>query len=402
MKTRFDVAVVGGGASGLAAAISAARRGARTVICERLPRLGRKILATGGGRCNLSNLDLTCAHYTSSSKPLVSAVLSRFGPDRIHEFFGGLGLETIEEEGRIFPVTNQAATVLKVLEMEIRRLNVALELGFETVDLKPDDAGFVLTAGDGRGVASTMVILAGGGRAYPALGSNGSCYALARRLGHHIVPPVPSAVPLLAKDRMCHMLQGQRVKAKATAVVGGETARSAAGDVLFAPYGLSGTAVLDVSESLSIALNREGRTDTAVILDLVPFLSLGNLTTHFAKRLASGWAPEDLISGILPEKFGAVASGLLTSPVRDHDKAAEALAAELKRKRLRIFGTRGWNEAEFTSGGIDASEVRPRTLESKLQKGVYLAGEILDVQGTRGGYNLAWAWASGSIAGLTE
>ena len=156
--------------------------------------------------------------------------------------------------------------------------------------------------------------------------------------------------------------------------------------------------MLDVSESLSIALHRENSTDAAVVLDLVPFLTKEALAAEFRKRLKAGWAADDLAAGFLPGKFAPVIRGLLPGGRRD-EAAARDLASALKEKRFAVHGTRGWNEAEFTSGGVDARDVDPRSLESTLRKGLYFAGEILDVQGRRGGFNLAWAWASGIVAG---
>ncbi|HEX2695827.1 MAG TPA: aminoacetone oxidase family FAD-binding enzyme [Acidobacteriota bacterium] len=400
MPKRFDVAVVGGGAAGLVAAICAARRGDSAVVCERMPRLGKKILVTGGGRCNLTNEELSPAAFTSTSPGLVGSVLGRFGKEDIRSFFKGLGLETYSEGGRVFPTTNQASSVLKVLEMEIGRLGVAVELGFEVTLIGHSGTSFSIEGRDGRRLEALSVILAGGGLSYPALGSNGSAYELAGRFGHRLVTPVPSAVPVLAKDRMCHFLQGQRVRAAAVALVGEEPAGRAEGEVLFTQYGLSGTAVLDVSESLSIAIHREDRADSALVLDLVPFMSAEALAAEFRRRVKADWPAGDLAAGILPDKFAPVISAMAAESGRGQGDAEAKLAAGLKAKRFSVSGTRGWNEAEFTSGGVDAREVDPRTLESKARPGLFLAGEMLDVQGGRGGYNLAWAWASGHVAGL--
>jgi predicted Rossmann fold flavoprotein len=402
MTKRCDVALVGGGAAGLAAAISVSRRGSSVILCDRMPRLGKKILATGGGRCNLSNEDLSPAAFTSTSRNIVLSVFDHFGGEDIRGFFKGLGLEMYSEEGRIFPVTNQATSVLKLIEAEIRRLAVGVELGFEAVEIRKGEDHFAIASGDGRRVEAGSVILAGGGKSYPALGSNGSAYRLAQAFGHLLIPPVPSAVPVLIRDRMCHALQGTKVRAKATAIVEGKPAQTAEGEVLFTQYGLSGPAVLDVSESLSVALNRDGLTNAGLVLDLVPFLPRNALAARFQKRIKDGWAAEDLTAGILPDRFSAVIPGMILPAHRDPGEAAASLAAALKEKRFNVHGTRGWNEAEFTSGGVDTREVDPRTLESKIQKGLYFAGEILDVQGKRGGFNLAWAWASGYVAGLME
>ena len=399
MPTCFDVAVVGGGAAGLTAAISASRAGRTVVLCDRMLRLGKKILITGGGRCNLMNEDLSSKYYTSTAPGLVDGVLAAFGKKAIRGFFSGLGLELVSEEGRIFPATNQASSVLKVLEIEVRRLLVAVELSFDAVAVKRSRSGFAIEAGPDRCLEARRVILAGGGKAYPALGSNGSGYSLARSLGHHIVPPVPSAVPLLVSDPMCHSLQGQKMRSRASALIDGKPAASAEGEVLFTQYGLSGTAVLDVSESLSIAFHRAPKGKAVLSLDLVPFLSRDALAAEIIRRMKSGWAEADLLSGLLPEKFASLIPQFLAKGEADAKKRALGMVDKLKDKRFSIQGTRGWNEAEFTSGGVDAREVDPETLESKHFKGLFFAGEILDVQGRRGGYNLAWAWASGFVAG---
>ena len=402
MLKSYDVAVVGGGAAGLVAAISAGRRGRSVVICDRMPRLGKKLLTTGGGRCNLLNENLVPEAFTTTSRELVASVFGRFGKEAIRGFFKDLGLEMVSEVARVFPAANQAASVLEVLELEVRRLGVAVEVGFEVSRVERAGASFILGATEGRKIEARSVIVAGGGKSYPALGSNGSAYGLAEGFGHRIVLPVPSAVPVLVKDKMCHLLQGQKVRARATSEIGGSAVQSAEGEILFTQYGLSGTAALDVSESLSIALNRDGKTNAAIILDLVPFMMKEELAAEFSRRMKDSWADGDLAAGILPEKFGSVVRELVSKGRREPGAAARALAAALKEKRFFVQGTRGWNEAEFTCGGVDAREVDPGTLESRFRKGLYLAGEVLDVQGGRGGFNLAWAWASGFVAGLAS
>lgn len=408
MRDNPDLAVVGAGAAGLAAAISAARRGASVIILERLPWIGKKLLATGGGRCNLLNERLAAAAFSATDPGLVPSILERFGVREIRAFFEGLGLRLqTDESGRVYPATNQAASVLKVLELETARLGIVVETRFDVERIESASGRFRIGAADGRKAEARGVVLTGGGRSYPALGSNGSGHGLAASFGHRIVKPVPSAVPLLVKVRMCHFLQGQRMRVRIEARIGGRRAQEAEGELLFAQYGLSGTAVLDVSESLSIALNREGREDTTVVVDFLPFMSEEEAAAELTHRLAAGWAPKDLVSGWLPEKFSLFMPLLLgelgDGPGKRIDAgSARRLASMLKAREFQVQGTRGWNEAEFTSGGVDAGEVKPGTLESKLRRGLYLAGEVLDVQGGRGGFNLAWAWASGFVAGLAE
>jgi hypothetical protein len=389
---RFSVAILGGGAGGIAAAISAARAGKKVVICERLGRLGKKILASGNGRCNLLNENLNESFYNPSARNLVKSIFAKFGKDDILKLFNSLGLKTYSEEGRIFPVTNQSSSVLKVLEMELKRLSVSIELNFEVALIKGDKGGFILMSKTGE-ISCDALIISSGGKSYPALGSDGSVYKMAASLGHKVIEVVPTAVALTVKDPLCHILQGQKIFASANAVIAGKTAAQAKGEVLFTKYGLSGTAILDVSREISVAINRLGSKGAVVTLDMVPFMSEAELSLELDRRIKAKFTPEEMTAGLLPNKFGTALEGLLKT------KDVAAISKALKTREFHITGTRGWNEADFTAGGVDVSEVAPETLESRLKKKLYFAGEILDVDGCRGGYNLAWAWASGYVAG---
>jgi len=392
---KFDIAVIGGGAAGIVAAISAGRNAKNVVICEKIPRLGKKILISGAGRCNISNLDLSEAHYNPRSRELVKSVFSRFGREKIENFFSGLGLKLCSEGSRVFPVTDQAASVLKVLEDELKNLKVAVELDFEVSGIAGSAKGFTLKSKNSKSILCDTVIITGGGKTYPSLGSDGSCYDLAKAFGHKIIEPVPSAVPLLVKDSFCHLLQGQKIQCTAKAIIDGKEKAQTEGELLFTKYGLSGTAILDISEDISIAINRLAKKLVQVSVDMVPFMSADELTEEISRRINKGSAPENLAIGILPNKFSLVFKDLFRGA------SVEKIVDTLKGKKFDITGLKGWNEAEFTAGGIDIEGVKKDTLESKLKKGVYFAGEVLDVNGERGGYNLAWAWASGFVAGLT-
>jgi len=383
MKNLYSAAIIGGGAAGIVAAISAKRKGASVVICEKMPRLGKKILASGNGRCNLLNDALDETRYNNAARHLVKSVFLKFGRNEILSFFKELGLEVYSDLGRIFPVTNQAASVLKVLEMELERLLIPVKLNFEVTGISESKGDFVIKSKSGEEVESKSVIIAGGGRSYPALGSDGSAYRLAERFGHSILEPVPAAVPIVVKDPLCHILQGQKISANAKAIVDEKTAARASGELLFTKYGLSGTAILDISEEISVAINRDKKKNVFVILDTVPFMDEDALKDELSKRRRKALAPENILTGILP--------GKLCIAFKD--------APDLKERRFKVSCTRGWNEAEFTAGGVNVKEIDDKTLESKLKKGLYFAGEVLDVNGKRGGYNLAWAWASGFIAG---
>ncbi|MDD5226350.1 MAG: aminoacetone oxidase family FAD-binding enzyme, partial [Candidatus Omnitrophica bacterium] len=305
--THYDVIVIGGGAAGIMAAITAKRQGASVLVCEKMPKTGKKLLITGDGRCNLLNDTLNPSFYNSGSEALVRSVLGQFGKEAMLEFFKELGLATYADEaGRIFPVTNQAASVLKVLEMELERLKVTIDLGCEIKNIRVAKNGFEISAGSGERETGRKVILCAGGKSYPALGADGNGYALAAMFGHKIIEPVPSTVPLLVKDPWCHSLQGQKLRVSVTSRIRGKETRTASGELLFTQYGLSGTAVLDVSDEISVALNRDHETNVSVIVDLIPFMDEKELTAELSGKLTRGIARENLAEGLLPHKVSGL------------------------------------------------------------------------------------------------
>ncbi len=388
--------VVGGGAAGIFAAISKGRSGEPVIICEKTQQIGRKILASGSGRCNLLNDDFNEKFYNPPARPLIKSVFEKFGKLEILNLFKSLGLEVYSQDGRIFPVTNQAASVLKVLEMELKRLSVPIEYNFNFSGLSFLKHAILVLSKSGKTIECQKVIITGGGKSYPAFGSDGSIYEIARQLGHTIVEPIPSTVPLVVKDRLCYFLQGQRIFAEARSLIEGKQGDVVRGELLFTKYGLSGSCILDVSDAISAAINRYKKTDVAVSIDMVPFMDPEHLKSELDKRRRTKLPDEEMLVGILPNKFGAALKYLFEKD------DTEVIVDSLKNRRFKVSGTRGWNEAEFTSGGVNVDEVCIGTLESKIKNGVYFAGEVLDVDGKRGGYNLGWAWASGFVAGLTR
>ncbi len=294
--------VIGGGAAGICAAISKGRQGEPVIICEKMPHLGKKLQASGNGRCNLLNDNLSEEFYNPDGRDLVKSVFDKFGKPEIFNLFKSLGLEIYSQDGRIFPVTNQATSVSKVLEMELRRLSVPIEYNFDCSELSFSNRGILISAKDGRTKECQKVIIAGGGKTYPAFGSDGSTYEIARQLGHIIVEPVPSAVPLVVKDGLCQLLQGQKIFAGAKSIIEGKEDNEVRGELLFTKYGLSGSCILDVSEAISIAINRQHKTEVYVSIDMVPFMTMKQLSNELERRTRAKLPAEEMLVGILSNK----------------------------------------------------------------------------------------------------
>ncbi|MDD4183465.1 MAG: aminoacetone oxidase family FAD-binding enzyme, partial [Candidatus Omnitrophica bacterium] len=341
----YDIAIIGAGPAGITASIGAAFLKKNVILLEKQNSIGRKISVCGAGRCNFLNEKLNESFYNSQAQKFVKSVFDQFGKNEILEFFDKLGLKYYSQEGRFFPVTNQAASVLKILEIWVKKLIIPVELGFEVIEVVKDKDSFIIKSKNSQKVNCKKIIFAAGGKAYPALGSSLSLYAMAAKFGHRIVTPVPAAVPLVVKDQFCHFLQGQKISSKVKCIIDGKIACEADGEVLFTKYGLSGTAILDISEEASLAINRYNK-NVKIEVDMAPFIEKETLEAELVQRLIKGFSAEDLIAGILPNKFAKA----LKAPLEE--KNIKAIVSALKGKAFNVLGTRGWNEAEFTSGGI--------------------------------------------------
>ncbi len=416
MKTR--VAVIGGGASGLTAAITAAREGAEVTLLERGHLLGRKILASGAGRCNLTNSKILPEHYHCGQKNFVKEALARFKAREILAFFSNLGLLTVEEpDGRIFPRCDKAAAVLDVLKAELERLSVKVLLLTDAAAIRPIKEGFLVqtqpgpapwqkTQADPQSAGEfrfDRVILACGGTSYPALGAGEKAYDLAKSLGHSVTPPSPALVPLCVKDHAWKHLQGLRLQAAIQVFSQGRVISRSQGEVLFTDYGLSGPVVLDVSREAVLAL-RQGAVQGS--LNLFPEFSPPGLKSMLLARWAAkAQRPlKDFFLGIFPSQLaGAINDTLGIDSSRTLDSLGNDVLTRLislvSDWRFEISGARPWSEAMATAGGVDTLEVDPKTFESRKVPGLFLTGEMLDVDGDSGGFNLHFAWASGLSAG---
>jgi predicted Rossmann fold flavoprotein len=397
-----DILVVGGGASGLMAAIASARQGCRVVVAERLPRVAQKLLATGNGRCNLSNTDMSLRHYRGEEAWL-SQVFGQMGAQETLGLFESMGLVTAADpDGRVFPLTRQSATVVDILRAECRHLGVEEKTGFEAAGISQEAGGFLVRSTGGGLIKACCVVLCTGGRAGP--GSEGSGYRLARMLGHRINPLFPCLVQIRLNLPGIQSLKGIRMQASVSLIRGDAPFRTEEGEILWTEDGLSGIPVLNLSRWIQDTA-RSGRK-TALRLDLFPDFSPGRLHALLdgrSKNLGYRTAGESLIGLIHKRLIPFILDRTRMNPETHVSRAGRAwtdrLAESLKMWDLVISGTRSWTEAQVTAGGVDTGEVDPRTMESLKTPGFYLAGELLDVDGECGGYNLQWAWTSGWIAG---
>jgi predicted Rossmann fold flavoprotein len=414
METKFDLVIIGGGAAGIIAAISAKRQFPQRKICliDRTFTLGRKILVSGAGRCNITNINLDRdykSRYYGADPQFIEQVFTKFGYQQIMDFFHELGIETYVERktsiGKVFPITDSAKNVVAILEDELHLLDIQIRLNTEVTGIKKTNTTFTVTTNNGV-FESQKLIVATGGMTYPALGANGSSYSLLKKLGHTIQEPVPAALPLTAKDPLCHELQGVKLEAQVTSIIDGKAIKTKTDDVMFAQYGLSGPAILNVSREISLHCNREKQGGTEIAINFFPNKSLQEATTYMTKI----WQARPLKTieksfwGLFPAKVSAAILKTINIPI---DKSVKDLSENEKQSimkrfveyKIKISGTRGWNEAEFTAGGVETNEVNAATLESKIVPGLYFCGEILNVDGDIGGFNLSWAWSSGWIAG---
>jgi len=381
------------------AAIAAARGGAKVRLWEKYHSLGRKLLATGNGRCNFTNRDLALKHFHAPVPAVTDMVLLQFELKRTLEFFQELGIEYYcDARGRYFPRSNEAPSVLLVLEREMEQLGVEVNLHCEIVGLKKNKAGFLLHQ-RGESHQAQAVILTCGGAAAPQLGGGEGGYQLAGQLGHNITPIRPALASLELEGNWFHKLQGIRLDMDLTVLEGSKKMLQLIDEGLFTKYGLSGPLALKSSRLLG-----EGRKQC--FLNFIPGQAGPEMICFLAKRArsVSSRPVQELFNGLLPQKIGQMlVRESKIDPEKDLDRLAESeikkLAANLTAWPVKIKAIRPFKEAQVTVGGVDLHEVIPGTLGSKKIPGLYFAGEILDVDGDTGGYNLQWAWSSGYVAG---
>lgn len=400
------VVVVGGGAAGLMAAIAAAKQGAKVTLLEKNKQVGKKILVTGNGRCNLTNRDQSPDHYRSAEPDFAAQVLSRVGMQDILKKFTEFGIFTKNRNGYLYPYSDQAASVAEVLRLEAEHRGVKLALNTEAQAITWEENSFRVQT-EGWSYPADAVILTCGSKAAPETGSDGGGYRLAESLGHRIIKPLPALVQLRCKEKFYEKLAGVRMDARVELYTEERLLASDQGEVQFTKNGISGIPVFQVSRYAVRALDA-GKKVRAV-LNLMPMFDEAQFLTFLKDRAEknSYKTGEQFLTGLFPAKTSACVlerSGLGKSRKKAGDWT-DAEFAKLTRTvtqfETEITGSGDFTQAQVCSGGADTREVNPDTMESRKVPGLYLAGELLDVDGACGGYNLQWAWSSGWLAGMS-
>ena len=398
------VLVVGGGAAGMIAAIAARRHGAEVTILERNDRVGKKILATGNGRCNYTNINLSINNYHGSNPKFAYSFISRFGVDETIDFFERLGIAPIvENDGRVFPLSLQSSSVLDVLRFELEDLGIETMLDSHVVDIKKEKE-FVVTLKNGNKIYGDRLILTTGGNAAPATGSDGNGYRLAQGLGHSMETIFPGLVQLELDGDLFKQVNGVKFPGVAGLYEGDRLIREDDGDILFTNYGISGPPILQLSRTALEYLNNGTNIDLRI--SIIHTKNQHELYEYLQYRFA--FMQRKTVEVAL---IGLINKRLIIPVLReveiDKDKQIahisneemERLSIILTNLKFSIIGSRSWRDAQITAGGISTDEIDNLTIESKLVEGLFFAGEIVDIDGDCGGFNLQWAWSSGYIAG---
>lgn len=404
----FDIIVVGAGPAGLVAAGHAAELGAKVLILEKMRSEGRKLLITGKGRCNITNaapIGEFITHVFPNGKFLRNAFSQFFSKD-ILQLLEKNGLESVlERGGRYFPATDKSLDVLRALLKWVNEAGVEIRCGHRVEKLVVENSAIVGVKSNGEYFAAKKVILATGGKSYPATGSTGDGYELARQVGHTIEKPIPALVPLETKGSVAQNLQGLNLKnVKAVIWVDGKKAGEDFGEMIFTHFGLSGPIILTLSRIAVAALQNNKKVE--ITIDLKPALDeqkldmrlIRDLNEHGKKQIGNifrEWLPASMIPVFIellqldPEKECHQVTGNERKQIRNL----------MKNLRFEVSHNRSFKEAIITAGGIVTSEISPKSMESKLISGLYFAGEIIDVDAETGGYNLQIAYSTGWLAG---
>ena len=406
MKKQWDILIIGGGASGLMAAIAAATNGAKVGILEKSDRVGKKILATGNGRCNLTNINMNPRFFHSNNRKFIKGPLNSFDVNTTLDFFEYLGLAyKVEDNSKVYPKSDQASSVLDILRYRLEELGVKEFCNAEVVDIEKKSNEFSIRLKDGRMFKTDKVIIATGGSAAPQFGSDGNGHTLAKSLGHRITDVFPALVQLKLKADFLKFLKGVKFIGGASVIYNNGILRKEDGEILFTDYGISGPPILQLSRMAAEKLHKNQRV--YIELDMFPNMDVEELTNLLQIRLAYhpkrplNFAFVSLINKrMIPVILkNAGITDIHKKCIKVNKDEIKSIIGILKNWQIEIIGTQNWRNAQVTAGGVDLRDINPNTMESKLIPNLYIVGEVLDVDGDCGGFNLQWAWSTGYIAG---
>jgi hypothetical protein len=396
----FDCAIIGAGASGMMAAVMAGRNGGRVLLVEHEKKAGKKLLATGNGKCNFTNAYMDQSCYRGEESLL--AVLEQFPKEATISFFHEIGIYPHEKKGYYYPSSGQAASVVEAFERELSRLRVDVRLETGVRSIKKE-AGVFLMETDAGNFRAKTVIFATGLLASPKLGSDGSAFDMIKGFGHHFTRLVPALCGFYAEGMNFSQVAGVRCDAGVTIFVDGEEITKDTGELQWTDYGISGIPVFQVSRFASVGLSKKQSVEASI--RFLPEISAEALEEELRFRLTRSdnrIPAQELLTGLLHQKLIPALlakAGIKKQQLLTEEKQLRPLLAELLDCRLTLVKPRDYEFAQVCAGGIASRDIDSGTLMSKLVPGLFFCGELLDVDGICGGYNLQWAWSSGFVAG---
>lgn len=401
-KKIYDCAIIGGGAAGLLCAVQLARKGLRVIIIEHTKRIGSKILQTGNGKCNFTNMKMDAACFQNDNKEHVMSVIEQFDNRTVISFFESIGVYHRERNGYVYPHSDTAASLQNALRMELEHLKVRVSTEFETREIRLNEGVYEIVS-DAYTYYACTVLLATGSKAAPKSGSDGSGYVLAEQLGHHIVKPLPALVQLVSKQKECRLMAGVRSQGTVRLYVDDLLTTEDTGEIQYAEYGISGIPVFQISR-FAVGAVEQGKS-VRVCIDMLP-----DYSDDFVEKLCRDGTErfgyktvEQFFEGIVNKKLTAAAAQRLgikeSVTVKDLglDKLQQC-AKQLKSYEMAVSGYKDFDSAQVCQGGVCLDEINIKNMMSYKKPGLFFAGELLDVDGKCGGYNLQWAWSSAAVA----
>lgn len=404
---KHSLIIVGGGAAGLTSALIAKDSGLDVAIIEGTDRIGKKILTTGNGRCNISNATINNNRYHSENPYFFQQTLDSFNLVRTIDFFACLGIPLVTlEGGKMFPMSLQASSVIDILRFSIEEKHIPLYTNTKVKEITKNKNGFKISTTDNTTYECDKLIIATGGKSAPKTGSDGSGYILAKQLGHSVISTVPALVQLKLNYTRLKALSGVKFDGYAEIFINDKFVQKEFGEILFTDYGISGPPILQLSRAVSYGLAENSKVSLKI--DMLPTISSENLI-EFLENHWSVFGNRSILDsfiGIINKKVIPII--LKEAKIEDFHKPCcdldwkekNAIYELLKQWQFEVSGTNSFANAQVTAGGINTKEINPQTLESNIVPNLYFAGEVLDVDGDCGGFNLQWAWSSGAIAGI--